>query len=216
MSRTAFQRDIDDPKTIHDFVEVVQSLERLRLLLVLTVADIRAVGPTVWNALEGGAAARALLRDRGGAVRRPCRGGARASRRRGQGGAHRTAAPSRLGRGAHRQPDRALPAILLAGLRRRRRSSTRPSWCAQADRGGEKLAIATRLDSYRGVTEVTVYTADHPGLFSRIAGGIALARANIVEAKIFTLTNGMALDTFLVQDASGGAIGRKDQIDRLT
>src|SRR6202008_4345758 len=49
MSNTAFKRDIDDPKTTQDFVAAVQSLERLRLLLVLTVADIRAVGPKTWN-----------------------------------------------------------------------------------------------------------------------------------------------------------------------
>ena len=49
MSNTAFRRDIDDPQTIDDFCELVQSIERLRLLLVLTAADIRAVGPNVWN-----------------------------------------------------------------------------------------------------------------------------------------------------------------------
>ena len=58
MSNTAFKRDINDPKTVSDFVDVVQSLERLRLLLVLTVADIRAVGPNVWNAWKA-----ALLRE---------------------------------------------------------------------------------------------------------------------------------------------------------
>ena len=49
MSGTAFQRDLMDPKTIEDFAALVQSPERLRLLLVLTVCDIRAVGPNVWN-----------------------------------------------------------------------------------------------------------------------------------------------------------------------
>lgn len=49
MSNTAFKRDIDDPKTIQDFIAEVQSPERLKLLLALTVADIRAVGPKVWN-----------------------------------------------------------------------------------------------------------------------------------------------------------------------
>jgi [protein-PII] uridylyltransferase len=49
MSNTAFKRDIDDPQTVENFAGQVQSLERLRLLLVLTVADIRAVGPKTWN-----------------------------------------------------------------------------------------------------------------------------------------------------------------------
>ena len=49
LSSTAFKRDLADPKTIEDFVRQVQSPERLRLLLILTVVDIRAVGPGVWN-----------------------------------------------------------------------------------------------------------------------------------------------------------------------
>src|SRR3546814_20788185 len=49
MSSTAFRRDLADFKTILDFAEIVQSPERLRLLLVLTVVAIRAVGPAVWN-----------------------------------------------------------------------------------------------------------------------------------------------------------------------
>ena len=49
LSQTAFKRDIDDPKTILDLVETIQSPERLKLLLVLTVADMRAVSPRVWN-----------------------------------------------------------------------------------------------------------------------------------------------------------------------
>src|SRR5215467_9929665 len=49
MSDAAEKRDVSDPKTVQDFVEIVQTPERLRLLLILTVADIRAVGPGVWN-----------------------------------------------------------------------------------------------------------------------------------------------------------------------
>ena len=53
MSSCAFSRDIGDPKTIRDFANIVQSPERLKLLLVLTVADIRAVGPSAWNGWKG-------------------------------------------------------------------------------------------------------------------------------------------------------------------
>src|SRR3546814_12490224 len=58
MSATAFKRDLSDFKTILDFTGIVQSPERLRLLLVLTVVDIRAVGPGVWNSWK-----RQLLTD---------------------------------------------------------------------------------------------------------------------------------------------------------
>ena len=49
LSQTAFKRDIDDPKTILDLADTIQSPERLKLLLVLTVADMRAVSAKVWN-----------------------------------------------------------------------------------------------------------------------------------------------------------------------
>src|SRR5262249_29192323 len=53
MSTIAQTRDISDPKTVRQFADIVQSPERLKLLLLLTVADIRAVGPGVWNGWKG-------------------------------------------------------------------------------------------------------------------------------------------------------------------
>src|SRR5207237_1800468 len=60
------------------------------------------------------------------------------------------------------------------------------------------LATAVNLDKTRGVTELTVYAPDHPWLLSIIAGACAMARANIVDAQIFTTTDGRALDTIAV------------------
>ena len=76
--------------------------------------------------------------------------------------------------------------------------------------------MRTRVLDSRAVTEVTVYAADHPGLFSRIAGALAVAGASIVDARIHTLTNGMALDTFWVQDAAGGAFDQPHRLARLS
>ena len=66
------------------------------------------------------------------------------------------------------------------------------------------------------MTEVTVYAADHAGLFSQIAGALAVAGASIVDARIHTLTNGMALDTFWIQDAGGGAFDAPHRLARLS
>jgi [protein-PII] uridylyltransferase len=85
----------------------------------------------------------------------------------------------------------------------------------EAERSGAPLTVDTRVDAARAVTEVTLYTADHAGLFSRIAGALALAGANIVDAKILTMSNGMALDTFLVQDRLGGAFDRPEKLATL-
>ena len=85
---------------------------------------------------------------------------------------------------------------------------------AEAD--GRGLTIDTRIDQYRDATEVTVYTADVPGLFSRIAGALAVAGASIEAARIFTLTNGMALDSFYIHDAAGGPFQQASKLARLS
>nr|WP_272210539.1 HD domain-containing protein [Marinicella sp. W31]MDC2876433.1 HD domain-containing protein [Marinicella sp. W31] len=53
MSMTSQTRDLNDRKTVVDFADKVQSLDRLNMLLILTVCDIRAVGPDVWNGWKG-------------------------------------------------------------------------------------------------------------------------------------------------------------------
>lgn len=53
MSDYAQKRDVSDPSTVRAFAEAVGDPERLRMLMVLTVADIRAVGPGVWNGWKG-------------------------------------------------------------------------------------------------------------------------------------------------------------------
>jgi [protein-PII] uridylyltransferase len=84
-----------------------------------------------------------------------------------------------------------------------------------ADARRAPLTVETQPLPARAVTEVTVYTADHAGLFSRIAGALAVAGASIVDARIHTLTNGMALDTFWIQDAAGGAFDAPHRLARL-
>ena len=84
-----------------------------------------------------------------------------------------------------------------------------------ADVDKRRLTIETRVDAARAVAETTIYTADHPGLFSRLAGAMALVGANIVDAKVFTTTDGMALDVFSIQDSDGGPFERPERLMRL-
>jgi len=79
-----------------------------------------------------------------------------------------------------------------------------PASCARPTASAAPLVVEKRQDPQRGATEVTLYTADHAGLFSRIAGALAMCGANIVDAKIMTMSNGMALDTFWVQATTAG------------
>jgi [protein-PII] uridylyltransferase len=84
-----------------------------------------------------------------------------------------------------------------------------------AERGGQAIRVETRVDPKHGATEIVIYTADHPGLFAAIAGAMALSGASVVDAKIVTLANGMALDTFWIQDTDGGAFDSPDRLKRL-
>ena len=212
MSNVAFKRDLDDPKTIEDFARLVQSIERLRLLLVLTVADIRAVGPGTWNAWKA-----ALLRDLYWRTEEVLTGGVTGAGRK----ARIDAAKQALAAALPDWPKKDIDAHLRRGYA--------PYWLscdsdtharhARLVRAAEvekrPLVVDWRIDRYREVTEVTIYTADHPGLFSRIAGAMAVAGASIDAARIFTLSNGKALDTFWIRSVQGGPFDRSDQLARL-
>ena len=212
LSATAFKRDLNDAKTVSDFVAAVQSLERLRLLLVLTAADIRAVGPGVWNAWKGG-----LLRQLYYLAAEVMSGGhaATAKRRRVD------AAKDALGAALADWPKAAVESHL--------ERLYPPYWLSfdtatharhaalmrDAEGASAPLALENGVNLPREVTEVTLFTADQNGLFSKVVGAMALAGASIVDAKIFTTGDGMALDVFWVQDALGGAFERPDKLDKL-
>ena len=76
----------------------------------------------------------------------------------------------------------------------------------------ELLSLAAASNDFRAVSELTVFTPDHPGLFAQIAGAIAVSGGSIVDAKIFTTSDGFALDVFSVQDAEGGPFGDADAV----
>ncbi|SFS05405.1 [protein-PII] uridylyltransferase [Sphingomonas jatrophae] len=211
MSATAFKRDLSDFKTILDFVEAVQSAERLRLLLVLTAVDIRAVGPGVWNGWK-----RQLLNDLYEAAEEVLRLGHKQKGRAERIAAKQATLSAELGWSAddwtsyaRRFPDSywvAEPAdVLLANARA----------VAAATVERAPLWIDAQPDGARGATLVTVYAGDHPGLFYRIAGAIHVAGGNIIDARIHTTRDGMALDNFLVQDPLGQPFAEDGQIDRL-
>jgi [protein-PII] uridylyltransferase len=212
MSGTAFKLDIGDPKTIADFVERVQSPERLKLLLVLTAADIRAVGPNVWNGWKA-----ALLRELYHRATDMMSGGLTVAARDSRIAAAQAAARRLLPDFSEEEfatfTSRGYPFYWLSFDPETHARHAR--LMREAEVGGAPLTVEKRVDPQRSVTEITLYTADHPGLFSRIAGALAVSGANIVDAKILTMSNGMALDTFWVQDLSGRSFERPDKLAKL-
>ncbi len=209
MSATSFKRDLSDYKTIMDFTEVVQSAERLRLLTILTVVDIRAVGPGVWNSWK-----RQLLSDLYIAAEEVLRLGHKSTGREERIAVKKKVLQDALLIGdaefehfAKRLPDSYLIAESVDILTQNARQ------ILAADK--EPLSILAEFYPERGATLVTVYASDHPGLFYRIAGAIHLAGGSIIDARIHTLRDGRAIDNFLVQDPLGRPFDHPDQLTRI-
>ena len=209
MSATAFKRDLSDFKTILDFAGAVQSPERLRLLHVLTVVDIRAVGPGVWNGWK-----RQLLNELFEGAEEVLRLGHKQ-----RGRAERIAAKQEALEAALGWDGDAFAAHV--------RRLPEAYWIAEPDEvllhnarlmaatGTQELAIDAQVHPDRGATLVTICAADHPGLFYRVAGAIHLAGGNIIDARIHTTRDGLAIDNFLVQDPLGRPFAEAGQLARL-
>jgi [protein-PII] uridylyltransferase len=195
MSTVAQSRDLSDRKTIENFAAVVQSLERMKLVAILTTADIRAVGPGVWNGWKA-----QLIRTLYYETEPVLTGGFSEVNR-----AERVAAA----KAEFRAEISAWPAALLDAYIARHYPAywlkvdlphkiAQARFVRDAEAAGKRLATSVGFDVARGVTELTVYAPDHPWLLSIIAGACALAGANIVDAQIYTTTDGLALDTIAV------------------
>jgi len=208
MTNTAFKRDLDDPKAIADFANQVQSPERLRLLLILTCADIRGVGPQIWNAWKGQLLEALYLRtvDRltGGLVSE----GSSVARIAQQ---QELAAKDKLRERLSDWPEDIANVYVERGYRSYWHAfdpdehERHARLMREADEADIGLTVVCNVIEETAHTQVLVYTMDHPGLFSKIAGAMVMASASVLDARIATFTDGMAVDVFTVQGVDGEA-----------
>ena len=195
MSNTAQSRDLSDRKTIEDFANSVHTMERMRNLLVLTVCDIRAVGPGVWNGWKG-----QLLRNLYDECEPLLTGGFAKGDR-----SDRVAqARERLASNFEDWPDDELARVLnlpydsyflstdpLAQPRHMK-------FIKGTDEKSQRFSFDIGVRDFEQITEISVLASDHPHLLSTIAGVCSAANANIAGAQIHTLRDGRALDTILI------------------
>jgi [protein-PII] uridylyltransferase len=198
MSNMAQGRDLADPRTAEALAATVQSLDRLRMLLALTVADIRAVGPGVLNGWKS-----QLLRTLYWETEVVLGGGHSAIDRK----ARVAAAQEGLRKALPGWSDPDFDAYALRHYPAYWIKVDLPHLVAHANllyaMAAEVRSLATEVasDPSRGVTEITVVAPDHPRLLSFVAGACAAAGGNIVDAQIFTTVDGFALDTISVTRA---------------
>ncbi|MEO6154054.1 MAG: [protein-PII] uridylyltransferase [Croceibacterium sp.] len=211
MSATAFKRDLADTHTIEQFVTEVKSIERLRQLTVLTIVDIRAVGPGIWNSWKGQllgelydrAEERMRLgQKRHGRKERVAAKKARVAELMGKDSSAIDALGDRFDDAYWIAEPEDIIALNLADY-------------ARAKARAKNLVITAQFYPARGATLVTVIADDHPGLFFRIAGAIHLAGGNIIDARIHTTRVGKAVDNFLVQDPLGAPFREDSQLKRI-
>ena len=201
LSATAFKRDLADPKTIEDFVHRVQSPERLRLLLILTVVDIRAVGPGVWNEWK-----RSLMSTLFEAAEERLRLGYKHHGRTEIVAARQQELAAQLGwkASAAKAHSRRLPdSYWLAEPPAWQLANAKQVAAAEAHIGDARPNVVVEDDPESGATRVSVFTPDREGLFYRICAGLASAGASIIDARIHTTRDGMALDNLLIVDGRG-------------
>ncbi len=198
MSDVAQKRDISDPATVRAFADVVRSPDRLKLLIVLTACDIMAVGPGVWNNWKA-QLLRQLYRDTRDVL---------------TGGNDEQSVASRE-KVAQEALRKALKGWSKKAIAAEIARHYRPYWLgfdtdtqkifAELGRrtGEDEVGSDIAADPSRDATRACFYMADHPGIFSRLAGALALAGANVVDARTFTTGDGYAASVFWIQDREG-------------
>ena len=198
MSDTAQKRDLAEPRTVRDFAQAVKSPTRLKLLTVLTVCDIRGVGPGVWNNWKA-----MLLRGLYGEALEYLTGGSQAASRPEREAAAKAALAA------------ALTGWSKAEIEAECARHYAPYWLGFDTRthaifaelvrqvSETEPAMQIELDLARDATQACFAMPDHPGIFARLAGALALAGANVVDARTYTTTDGIATAAFWIQDQGG-------------
>ncbi len=204
LSETAQRRDISDPETIAEFGTMIGSVSRLQMLYALTVADIKAVGPGVWNDWK-----RNLLRELYLATEAFLEGkeelepAAKAAASKQQLKEHLTEEmgerispiTSELGNAYWR-------GFTMTALVRHAR------FFDSVTSSGLDFGVHTRVHKPEDITELWVLTRDRVGLFADLAGVISACGAQIVGARLHTGENDRVMDVFYLQNIEGLAFGR--------
>ena len=209
MADTAQKRDISDPRTLRDFAKLVKTRERLDLLTVLTVCDIRGVGPGTWNNWKA-QLLRTLYRETANALEK---------------GLEEINRENRTDE-AKRALREALEDWPRASVRAELARHYDPFWqglptdthrvFAEMLQGisSNEIRIDLHPDPDRDATRACFVLSDHPGIFARFAGALALVGANIVDARTYTTKDGYATAVFWVQDAEGSPY-EEERLPRL-
>jgi [protein-PII] uridylyltransferase len=192
MVETALRRDLHDEQVILRFANEVKNLNRLKMLYLLTFADIKAVGPEAWTSWKNTMLTELFLKAshffEKGAVAWPLLKGEKMLKT-----LERSLSPEIFSAYSEHLPDRYLSCYSYNEIARHIKMA-----CSVEK---ELFLVGWEIEK-ETQAKVTVCTKDHYGLFSKMTGSMFLSRLNILEAQIHTWGNGIVLDTFWVEDAT--------------
>ena len=198
MAHVAQRRDLHEEKTIKEFASLMETVERLNLMFLLTMADLRAVGPGVWNEWKGSLITELFVET---------------NRVLETGGLKWGDVLDRIERTRKRVEENIGDKLPIEDIRDELDRLTERAYLVFRPRKLSRL-IAMHLEMGEqvvvsawhqprggGYTELYVVANDHPGLFSKIAGVLAANNVNILGAQILTRTDGTVFDILQVTDS---------------
>jgi [protein-PII] uridylyltransferase len=213
MSTTAQRKDISDPQVIHDFAVQMGNQVRLDYLYVLTIADINATNPTLWNSWRA-----SLLRQLYTETKRALRRG--------------LDNPPDREEQVHQTQRAALDIVVRSGIDEEdaetlweqlgedyflRHTASDVAWHTEAiiehpDHEGPLVLIKeTAQREFEGATQIFIYTPEQHDLFAVTVAAMDQLNLSIQDARIITSTNRFSLDTYIVLDADGSSIGENPE-----
>jgi len=204
MIQTAFRRDLHDEQVIIHFANEVKNLNQLKMLYLLTFADIKAVGPEAWTSWKDTLLMELFLKtshffERGAVDGLFLKGDEMIQR------LQESLSQEIISEYAEYLPDRYLSCYPFTEITHH----------IEMARSIEKELLLVEWEIEKEIqAKVIVCTKDRYGLFSKIAGSMFINRLNILEAQIHTWGNGVALDTFWVEDATKDIKSRLQQFKK--
>lgn len=205
MSTTAQRKDISDPDVVNDFAEMIGSQERLDYLYLLTVADIRATSPTLWNSWKD-----SLLADLYYTTSRAFRRGLQNPLDQSERIAETKSIALKQLLGQHFTEARIIAFWdTLDDDYFLRHSDDEIIWHIQSIfscSAEDYPLVLIREQTHRGGTELFICTQDEGYIFALTTAVIARLGLNITDARIITSENGITMDTFMLLEKNGEPI----------
>lgn len=214
MSTTAQRKDITDPSVQLEFAREVGSSRKLNYLYLLTVADIRATNPELWNSFK-----QTLLQSLHTACSKILnRGLQQALDEADVINARQSHALALLdANGVNRNDIQMLWGTFRSDYFRQYQSIeiARQTETILAHEDSNSTLISTRRSVSRGATEILIYTPDSPTLFAMVTRALESLQLDVMSANLTTTRTGHALNVFYVLESDGSTISNKTRFDEI-